>query len=148
MFPGEDSIPVISQVKFRKQYTLYNLIGREHINPIIDIRVYELEYPDGSVDEYAVKFIIENIIDQVDDPGWDTNILEGIVDFCRDTDVATPKGDQAYTNVNGIQLPVSTTKGWYVQFKWIYQSTYWVTLHLIKESNPIDMAEHAMSNSY
>ena len=37
--------------------------------------------------------------------------------FRCDPDVAIPTGDQAYTNVNVIQCPVITTKGWYVQVK-------------------------------
>ena len=55
--------------------------------------------------------------------------------------------DQAYTNVNVIQSPVITTKGWDVQVKWRIKSLIgWVTMNLIKESNPIEVAEHAMDN--
>ena len=46
-----------------------------------------------------------------------------MVSFRHDPDVAIPTGDQAYKNVNGIQRPVITTKGWDVQVKWRYQST-------------------------
>ena len=70
-----------------------------------------------------VNIIIENIIGQVDDQGWDTGILEEMVSFRHDPDVAIPTGDQAYKNVNGIQRPVINTKGWDVQVKWRYQST-------------------------
>ena len=62
--------------------------------------------------------------------------------------MAIPEVEQAYTNVNGIQCLVITTKVWNVQVKWSDQSTYWVPLHLINESNPIEVAEHAMSNGY
>ena len=62
--------------------------------------------------------------------------------------MAIPTGEQAYTNVNGIQCPVITTKGWYVQVKWRDQSTDLVLLHMIKESNPIEVAEHADTNGY
>ena len=62
-------------MKLRKQDALGNPIGEEHINPILDTRVYALESPDKRVDEYAVNIIIENIIDRVDYQGWDTIIL-------------------------------------------------------------------------
>ena len=62
--------------------------------------------------------------------------------------MAISTGEQAYTNVNGIHRPVITTNGWYVQVKWRYQITDWVPLHLMKESNPIEVAEHAMANGY
>ena len=39
-------------------------------------RVHELELLDGRVEKYAVNIIIENLIDQVDDQGWDTGILQ------------------------------------------------------------------------
>ena len=46
---------------------LGNPIGEEIINPILNTRMYELEFPDERVDEYLVNIIIENLIDQVDD---------------------------------------------------------------------------------
>ena len=79
-----------------------------------------MELPDGRFDEYAVNIIIENLIDQVHYQGWDTIILEEILSFRNDPDVASPTGEQAYTNVNAIQHPVITKKGWYVKFKWRY----------------------------
>ena len=70
--------------------------------------------PDGRVDGYAVNIIIEKLIDQVDDQVWYTGILEPIVSFCRDPDVAIPTIEQAYTNVDIIQSPLITTMVWYV----------------------------------
>ena len=76
-----------------------------------------MELPDGRDDAYVVNIIIENLIDIVDDQGWDTGIFEETVAFCRDPYVAIPIGEQAYTNVNGIRCPVITTKVWDVQVK-------------------------------
>ena len=59
-----------------------------------------------------------------------------------------PTGNRAYTNVNGIQRPVIPTNGLYVRVKWRDLSNNWVPLHLIKESNLINMAEHVMANIY
>ena len=91
---GEYYIPVLAQVKHRKQDALGNPIGEEHINPIPDTRIYELEFLNGRVDEYTVNIIVENLIDQFDDQGWDTVILEDIVAFCADKDVAIPTGEK------------------------------------------------------
>ena len=44
--------------------------------------------------------------------------------------------------------PIITTKGWDVQVKWIDQLTSLVPLHLIKESNPIEVAEYTFANNY
>ena len=119
-------------MKRRKRDVLGKPIGKEHSNPILNIRIYELEIPDGRVDEYAVNIIIENIIEQIDDQGWNTGILEQIVALLSDPDVDIRTGEQSFTNVNRIQRPVITTKGWDIQVKWRYQITDCISLHLIK----------------
>ena len=96
-----------------------------------------MEFPYGRVDEYTFNIIIENLIDHFDGQVWDTGILEEMVAVCSDPNVAIPTVEQAYTNFNGIRSPLITTKGWGVQFKWRDQSTDWVPLHLINESNLI-----------
>ena len=76
--------------------------------------------------------IIDNLIDQNDYQGWDTEILENIVAFRSDPGVSILTGEQSYTNVSVIQCPVITKKDQDVQVKWRYQIT-WVPLHIIKE---------------
>ena len=115
-------------------------IGEEHRNPLLDTRVYELELLDGRSDEYAVNINIENIIDQVDEKKWTTKSLEQTVAFCCDPDVAIQTGDQEYKNTNGIQRPVITTNGLDVQVKLSYRKNDWFLLHLIKDSNSIEVA--------
>ena len=124
---GKYSIPVLSWVKRKKQDSSGKPIFKEHSNPILDTRVYELEFPDVRVDEYAFNIIIDNLIDQVDDQGWDIGILEEIVAFRRDPDVDIPTGEQAYTNFNGIHHPVITKTCWDVQVKCRYQATLYST---------------------
>ena len=59
-----------------------------------------------------------------------------------------PTGEQSYATFNGIQLPLINIKVWDVQVKWRDQSTDWITLNLIKESNPIVLSEHSMATGY
>ena len=131
--PGKYSVPVLDRVKRRKQNASGNPIDGEHSNPIINTRVYKLELPDGRVDECTVNITLENIIDQVDDQGWDTGIIEYILSFWRDPDVPITTGEQAYKNINGIKLPIITKKVLYAQVKCRDKITDWVTQHLIKE---------------
>ena len=107
-----------------------------------------MELPDRRVDEYSGNVVIDNLIDQVDDQKRDTVISEEIVYFRCDPDAIIPTGAQAYTNVNGIQIPVITTNGWHVQVKWRHQNTILVHLNLIKESNSIVVAEYSSTLSY
>ena len=50
-----------------------------------------------------MNIFIDNLIDHIDNQGWDTVILEDIVDFRHDPDVAITTGEHTYTNDNGIQ---------------------------------------------
>ena len=109
--------------------------------------MYQLEFPDGRVDEYSVNIIAENLMTQVDDNGWDTGVLKEIVSFRRDDKITIHK-DNGSIIVNGISKPVITTKGWDVQVLWIDGSTSWVPLKLLKESNPVEVAEYALANGY
>ena len=59
--------------------------------------LYEIFY------KYSVNILIDNLIDHIDNQGWDTVILEDIVDFRHDPDVAITTGEHTYTNDNGIQ---------------------------------------------
>ena len=63
--PGKDGIPLLATVKKRKLDYKGHPIGSPNANPILDPRIYELEFPDGRVEEYSVNIIIENILDQV-----------------------------------------------------------------------------------
>ena len=64
--PGKDSIPVLAKVKKRKRDAAGIPLGEANSNPILDSRVYELEFPDGRVEEYSVKVIAENLLNQAD----------------------------------------------------------------------------------
>ena len=57
--------------------------GESNPNPILDTRTYELEFPEGRIEEYAVNVIAENLLNQADADGWDTGLLEEILDARR-----------------------------------------------------------------
>ena len=112
VIPDRDAVPVLAKVKKRKRDAADQPIGEANSNPILDTRVYELEFPDGHIEEYAVNVIAENLLNMADDDGWDCGLLEEIEDFRRDDAVAVSKAD-GFTEVsNGAQVPVITTKGW------------------------------------
>ena len=144
--PGRDSIPVLTEIRKRKRDSQGNPIGEANNNPILDTRIYELEFPDGRVEEYSVNTIIENMVEQLDPDGWDTGMLQEIISIRKDQNVAIPMGDDAFVTLNGIKRPVITTRGWDVQVRWQDESTSWIPLADIKESNPIQVAEYAIAN--
>ena len=47
-----------------------NIIGKYDSNPILNSMVYDVEFPDGSILEYRVNIIVENIYSQADYVGF------------------------------------------------------------------------------
>ena len=80
-----------------------------------------------------------------DEEGWDTGLLEEIINFRKDDDIAVKVEDGFREISNGDKVPVITTKGWDVQVRWTDKSTNWIPLSEIKESNPIEVAEAAIA---
>ena len=74
--PGSDGVTgVLAKVKNRKRDSAGNLIGSANSNPILDSRVYDLEFPDRKIESYSTNLIAENLFAQVDEYGYDTGRL-------------------------------------------------------------------------
>ena len=116
-------------------------IGRAHANPILDTRLYKVEFGDGSVKEYAANIIAENLYSQVDGNGCFVVNLDGIVDHKMTKDAITEE-DSTFV-YKGKTYPRRTTKGWELCVLWKDGSTSWEPLSDLKESYPVDVAEYA-----
>jgi hypothetical protein len=68
MLPQGDVL-VPAKVVGRKHDANGNPVGVGNSNPLLDSRVYNVEFPDGHIDEYAANIIAENIYSQVDSEG-------------------------------------------------------------------------------
>ena len=150
VIPGstEGIEPVVAVIKHRKRDQMGNPIGTPHSNPLLDSRIYCLEFPDGRVEEYGMNVIVENLMSNVDQDGWDTGLFKEVIGFRRDPTIAIPVGDEAFTIVNNRKKPVITTKGWEVQVLWNDTSTSWLPLSMVKESHPVQVAEYAVAHGY
>lgn len=111
---------------------------------MLDTRVYEIEFGNGNYVEYSTNVLLENLYQQIDEDGYSHQILSSIVDHKCDDTVAIHKDNGTY-ELNGARKRRITTKGWKIKVEWKNGSSTWVPLRVIKESNPIEMAEYAMS---
>ena len=50
------------------------------------------ELPDGRVEKYSANYILDDIYEKVDDNGWDTGILQEIMDLRSNTEVDILQG--------------------------------------------------------
>ena len=117
-----------------------NLIGTFDENPTLNSLVYEVEFPDGITKSYAANIIAENILYQVDSQGQHHHVMEGILAYRKDK-AALTKGNAFITTKRGQRKLRQTTIGWHFKVQWKDGSSQWVPLKLLKESNPVEVAE-------
>ena len=118
-------------------------IGISSDNPIIDIRMYEVEYQDSHTAALAANLIAENLFAQVDEEGNRSVLFDEIVDVR--TDGTQVLQQDAFVNTSSrTQRQVITTKSWKVNLKWKDGSTTWNKLKDIKDSYPVQLTEYAV----
>ena len=86
------------------------LIGTPHEQPALDTRVYEVRFPDGRSEERAANVIAEALYAQCDANGNQYVVLDSIVDFRCNTDVAVGRHNQVKV-VDGKKVVTRSTRG-------------------------------------
>ena len=117
-------------------------IGTANDNPILDTRLYEVEYLDGHKASLAANTIAENLFSQVDEEGNRHVLLDAIADHRVDGSQLKQE-DGIIVSKNGGRRHKETTKGWEILAQWKDGSTSWETLKDMKESYPVQVAEYA-----
>ena len=113
-------------------------IGKYHDLPYLNSQVYDVEFPDGGVEQYSANVIAENIYSQVDDEGHRYQLLDDIIDHRRteEADVSSDIDKYKY----------KSTKGWYLLVKWKDGTESWKPLKDLKECYPVNVAVYAENN--
>ena len=119
--------------------------GTAHANPMLDTRVYDVMFEDGTVKQYGANIIAENIYSQVDQEGFQYLHLQEILEH-RKTEEAVERDDMYIYNSRGNRGLRKTTAGWDFKVLWKDGSSSWTSLRELKESNPVDIAEYAVAN--
>lgn len=121
-----------------------NVVGTFNENPILNTIVYDVEFPDGAVRQYAANIIAENMYSQVDSEGFQYELLDSIIDCAKDGN-ALEKGQEYVVTKRGRQRISHTTAGWKLLVLWKGGGEQWIPLKDLKESNPVEVAEFAKS---
>ena len=53
------------------------LVRTQNPNPLLDTRLYQVEFPDGGVGEFTTNAIAESLYSNVDKDGYDLGLLDG-----------------------------------------------------------------------
>ena len=141
-FPHDDQVRT-GTVKRRVRGPDGELRGLANNNPILDTRLYEVEFPDGRTKEYTANTIAENMYAMCDPQGNQYQLLEAITDHIYET---SETEEDRYFEHRGQKHPKMTTKGWKLLVEWKDGTATWAPLADIKESYPIQAAEYATVN--
>ena len=118
-------------------------IGTANDNPILDTRLYEVEYLDGYKTSLTANTIAENLFSQVDEEGNRHVLFDAVID--HRVDGSELQQDDAFIiSANGGRRRKPTTKGWEILLQWKDGSTSWEALKDVKEAYPVQLAEYAL----
>jgi hypothetical protein len=137
---GKDAVQAKVVVRMHRRDG--NPVGMRHSNPILDTLEYQVEFwVRSTAATYAANVITENFFPQVDEEGCHFAILQEITDHKRNG-LALSKVDNFIENRHGQRRHKLTTRGWNLLVSWKDDSTHWIPLKALKESNPIEMANN------
>ena len=145
LLPHNDSLQR-GNVRARKRDANGNVVGISNNNPLLDTRVYEVEFPDGTLKEYNANNIAESLYSQVDDEGNEFILLDEITDHRKDDTALTEEESLLPQSGANNQHRKHTTKGWQLCVTWKDGSSSWEPLKDLKESNPVQVSEYALIN--
>lgn len=104
--------------------------------------IYEVEFDDGTVKEYAANVIAEHMWNEVDGDGYTLSMFQAIVDFEKD-ETAVAKDHKYFHSLNGQKRRRITTRGWKILIRWTDGSEVWIPLKDKKNSRPVETAKFA-----
>ena len=137
--------PAYARVTKRLRDAQGRPIGTANDNPILDTRMYEVEYLDGHTASLTANSIAENMFAQVDEEGNRHVMFDEIIEHrCDGKEVKL--ADAFLTNSKGVKRRRTTTKGWELLFKWKDGSTTWVACKDAKAAYPVQLAEYSVEN--
>ena len=126
---SKGDLQCVRKIINRKRDLDGNPIGRANTNPILDTQVYEVEFLDGTIAEYAANVLAEALYMQVNTDGNRFLLLKEIIGHMKDKTAASAN-DEPIHNTNGTQNPSKhiTTKVWKFQCLWADGSSSWEPL--------------------
>ena len=93
----------------RSHNTSGNMMGRAHMNPILDTRMYQVEFAGGKVTELTTIIIAESMYTQCDADGNEHLLLDLLVDYHKD--YKTIPLAEKQSSIQGRPITHKTTAG-------------------------------------
>jgi hypothetical protein len=123
-----------------------NPIGNYHANPLLNTRIYLVEFDDGHVAKYGANAIAEAIYNQVDDNGFQESLFTDIIGHRKNDNEAMSDEDFSTLESGHNPAHARTPKGWDICIQWQDGTSSWHPLNEIKNSFPTHLAEYALKH--
>ena len=140
---GEEATPQYAKVTKRLRDANGIPIGTADDNPILDTRMYEVEFMDGTKQSLSANYFAENVFAQVDQDGNRQVLLDEIIDY-RTSGKEVKQQNAFITTRTGTKKRSETTIGWELLVQWKDGSTNRIALKDLKESYPVQVAEYSV----
>ena len=126
-----------------------NGIGGGHLgtydpNQIRNSIIYDVEFPDGEIRPYSANIIVDNMYSQVEAKGHSRSLMESIVDDKEDVNTLLMDNKHVLTRSGQRQMR-KTTVGWKLLVQFWDGSKQWMSLKVLKETNPIEVPKFAVA---
>jgi hypothetical protein len=142
---NRDGEPLRARVVKRAKSESGTPIGHAHTNPLFDTREYDCIFDDRTMERYTANIIAENLFSQCNSEGRSFLVLKEIIDHSKDHS-AVPMAEGFTVGFNGNKVPKKMTRGWKLLCQWKDDTTTWVPLVNLKDSNPVELAAYAIAN--
>ena len=120
-------------------------IGTVNKNPLLDTRLYEVEYADGHRASLVANTVSINIFAQVNAEVNRHVLFAGIIDY--NTDIIEVKTKDSFiTSHNGVFHRKETSIGWKLLVQLKDGSTTWKKIKYMKEFYPIQVSEYTIQS--
>ncbi len=106
--------------------------------------VYECEFDDGTIKEYAAIINASNIYEEGDTNGFLLSLLHQIVDH-KFSGEAIKIEDKYFKSQTGTRRMRQTTVGFLFLVQWGDGPCQWVDLKVLKESNQVQVGEYVIA---
>ncbi len=122
------------------------LFGTFDENLLLNTLLYECEFDDGITRAYSANTFASNIFMELDADGCSSSLLYEIVDH-KSSGGATKMADKYFTTKTGTKRMRQTTQGWKFLVQWANGTRQWIALNILKESNPVQVAEYVSARN-
>jgi hypothetical protein len=111
-------------------------------NPALNTMIYDIQFPDGMIEQYGANIIAQNVMDQVEDSsGHYSARLKNVLDHRRQGNAVSKAKKYIYSR-NGQRKLRQSTAGWMFQVEYTDGRKDWMQLKDLKETNPVEIAEY------